>query len=317
MKKTLFFLVLWSCFFYLQASANSDSTYAETAIVLVHEGKEIFATLTLPHHVADMPVALIVSGSGPTDRDGNNPMMKNDALKKLAHHLANRQIASLRFDKRGVAASMSAVTNEAELVFDHYVGDVQAWVTLLNGDERFGDVVIIGHSEGSLIGMLASEHADKFISIAGLAKPADRIIKEQLAAQPKEVQDMTYPILDSLTNGHLVNNVNPMLYSLFRPSVQPYLISWFKYNPEEEIKKLNMPILLVQGTNDIQVPTEEAEILAKSNAQATLRIIENMNHNFRIVKDDDRAANISTYSNNSLPIAEEMVQAITAFILKD
>lgn len=157
--------------------------------------------------------------------------------------------------------------------------------------------------------------ADGFVSIAGAGRSADKILKEQLSKQPQQVKDISFPIIDSLVEGKTVSNVNPMLFSLFRPSVQPYLISWFRYDPQKEIQKLTIPVLIVQGTNDIQVSTEDAQLLAKANAHAQLALIENMNHIFKIVT-GDKNANIASYSDPSLPISDELVNSIVTFMKK-
>lgn len=263
-----------------------------------------------------IPVALIIAGSGPTDRDGNNPMMKNNSLKILASELSKNGIATLRYDKRGIAESKAAGKSESDLRFDDYVNDAKGWIQLLKQDKRFSKVIVIGHSEGSLIGMLAGTTANKFISIAGAGQSADKILKEQLSSQPKEVQDLSFPMIDSLQNGKTIDNVPPILNSLFRPTVQPYMISWFKYDPQNEIKKLSIPTLILQGTNDIQVSVEDAKRLSNANPKAELVLIYNMNHIFRII-DGDRQINLATYSKGNLPIANELVKSITDFILKD
>jgi len=166
---------------------------------------------------------------------------------------------------------------------------------LIKKDNRFSEVIIVGHSEGSLIGMLAGMSINKFISIAGFGQSADKILKEQLSSQPKVVQDLSFPIIDSLKHGNTIETVPPMLNSLFRPSVQPYMISWFKYDPQDEIKKLSIPILILQGTNDIQVGVGNARRLSNANPNAELFLITGMNHILRIT-DGDRQANLTTYS---------------------
>ncbi|MEI7597412.1 MAG: alpha/beta hydrolase [Bacteroidota bacterium] len=300
----------------VSASENVDTTVIETQIILKTKSGDIFGTLTTPKKISNISVALIIAGSGPTDRNCNNPMMKCDAYKKLAYGLADNNIASLRYDKRGIAESKAAGKSEADLRFDDYVNDAKEWIQLLKQDKRFSNVIVIGHSEGSLIGMIASTNADKFISIAGAGQSADKIIKEQLSSQPKEVQDLSNPILDSLVKGKTVDNVNPMLNSLFRKSVQPYMISWFKYDPQIEIKKLNIPVLIIQGTNDVQVTVEDAKRLSKANLKSQLVLIDKMNHVFRTV-DGDKKANVATYSNSKLPLADELVKDIANFILKN
>jgi uncharacterized protein len=178
-------------------------------------------------------------------------------------------------------------------------------------------VIVIGHSEGSLIGMVAAANAGakKFISIAGTAQPIDEILMEQLQASSKELHDMSVPILDSLKKGLLVTNVDRKLATIFRPSVQPYMISWLKFNPQKEIKKLNMPVLLVQGTNDMQVPAEDAKLLSAARPAAQLRLIRHMNHVLKQVE-DDREANAASYKDPNLPISPELVDAIAGFIRK-
>ena len=295
-------------------SETKDTNFVEEQIVLQTKTGKIYGTLTTPKRIKNVPLVLIIAGSGPTDRDGNNPMMKCNAYKKLAYSLAENKIASLRYDKRGIAASQAAMKNETDLRFDDYVNDAKGWIQLLKQDKRFSKVIVLGHSEGSLIGMIASlTNADMFISVAGAGQRADKIIKEQLSTQPKEVQELSYPIMDSLVKGKEVNNVNPMLNSLFRTSVQPYMISLFKYDPQTEIQKLNIPILIIQGTNDIQITVEDAKRLSKANPKAQLILIDNMNHILRIVE-GGKQANMATYNNPSLPLSVDLVKDIASFI---
>ena len=312
--KALFLLPILALF-PLSLLAQSDTSYVETKVSLQTPTGTIYGTLTTPLAPQKLPVALIIAGSGPTDRDGNNVKMKNNSLKILSMELAKRGIASLRYDKRGIAESKDAGKSEAELRFDDYIADAAGWVEMLKKDKRFSQVIVIGHSEGSLIGMIAAAKADKFVSVAGAGRSADKVLKQQLGAQPKEIQDVSFPIIDSLKAGKTVADAPAMLYALFRPSVQPYMISWFKYDPALEIKKLTIPALIVQGTNDIQVSVEDAKLLSAANPKAGLLLIENMNHVFRIVA-GDRQANMAAYGNAELPIAGELVQGISDFILK-
>ena len=292
-----------------------NAGYIETAIVLQTKKGKLYGTLTTPKNLNNGPLALIIAGSGPTDRNCNNPSMTNDAYKKLAHELADNNISSLRYDKRGIAESVAAVESESDLVFDDYVNDAKDWIQLVKQDKRFSQIVVIGHSEGSMIGMLAAVKADKFVSVAGIGQSAATLLKEQLSAQTKELKDLSFPIIDSLVMGKKVENVNPMVMSIFRPSVQPYLISWFKYNPLTEIKKLKVPVLIIQGSTDIQVGVEDAKLLSLAYPQSKLLIIDKMNHILRTVE-GDRQANLETYNNAALPLADGFVKGITEFILQ-
>ncbi|MFD1603937.1 alpha/beta hydrolase family protein [Flavobacterium artemisiae] len=315
MNKIIFFLTVLFLSA-LNAQNKKDITFKETPIVLKINVDQLFGTLTTPDLTKKYPVALIIAGSGPTDRNGNNPMMKNNSLKMLAEALAKNGIASLRYDKRGIGESKSSAISEGSLVFENYIEDAKSWINLLKQDKRFSKVIIIGHSEGSLIGMIAAAKADKFVSIAGAGDSADKIIKSQIALKSmKPLEDMTFPIIDSLKSGNTVKKVDPMLNSLFRPSIQPYLISWFKYNPQNEIKKLTIPVLILQGNKDLQVTVKDAENLAQADTKAEMLIVDKMNHVMKIIEGDQQA-NMESYNNETLPISEALVSKIISFIEK-
>jgi fermentation-respiration switch protein FrsA (DUF1100 family) len=163
--------------------------------------------------------------------------------------------------------------------------------------------------------MLAAQEAavEKFISVAGPAQSGDQVLRQQLSDQPEAIREPSFAILDSLAEGKTVKNVPNLLYALFRPSVQPYLLSWFNYIPSEEIKDLAMPILIVQGTTDIQVSEAEAQMLAKAVPDARLVIVEGMNH---IMKEASslKMQNAATYNQPQLPLVDEATQAIVDFI---
>ncbi|MCP2027127.1 pimeloyl-ACP methyl ester carboxylesterase [Flavobacterium sp. HSC-32F16] len=315
MKKIFLFAALLLLTIINAQNAKQD-TFKETPATLKINNDQLYGTLTIPDDVKKCPVALIIAGSGPTDRNGNNPMMKNNSLKMLAEELAKNGIASLRFDKRGIGESKKSAITESSLVFENYTEDVKSWINFLKLDKRFTQLTVIGHSEGSLIGMIAGAKANKFISIAGAGESADKLLKSQISSKSnKQIEEMTFPIIDSLKSGNKVKKVDPLLNSLFRASIQPYLISWFKYDPEIEIKKLTVPILVIQGNNDLQVSVKDAENLSKANKNAELVIIDKMNHIFKII-DGDKQANMESYNNESLPISETLINKIVSFIKK-
>jgi len=316
MKQILCFFVLFCTFNFAGfASTKADSSFTETPITLHTPTGDIFGTLTIPKANPVMPVVLMIAGSGPTDRNGNNPIVKgaNNNFKQIAEALAEAGIASLRFDKRGIAESAKAMKREADLRFDDYINDAEAWIDLLKKDKRFNKIVVIGHSEGSLVGMVAAKHAAKYISIAGAGRSIDIILKEQLSSKPPEAREVYYSVIDSMKAGIVVKNVKFQYYDLLRPSIQPYMISWIKYDPQVEIKKLTIPVLILQGTNDLQVKEEDAKKLAEAYPKATLLLVENMNHVSKIVT-GDTDENIKAYGDPSLPIAPVLIKAIIDFI---
>lgn len=285
--------------------------------ITVKEGK-LHGTVEVPSGETPCPAVVIISGSGPTDRDGNIPSMgiKNNSLKLLAESLAAKGIASVRFDKRGVGESVSAMTSEEDLRFETYIDDAVMWGKELQRDKRFNQVAIIGHSEGSLIGLAACQKmdTDAFITIAGAGVSGSELLLSQLKPKlPKKLFDDAATIIDSLNHGKMVDSVPPDLNTLFRKSVQPYIISWFRYTPEKEIAKLKVPILVVNGSSDIQVGMEHAVALAKSNRHARLVSIRGMNHVLKKVSGSLREQ-LPSYGDPTLPIAEELVEEITSFI---
>ena len=276
----------------------------------------IHGTLLLPSDMSKpVPVVLLIAGSGPTDRDGNNPMMHNDALKMLATDFAMNGIASLRYDKRGIGQSAEGMTKESDLRFENYIDDAVAWCNQLH-QSRFSGVVVAGHSEGSLLGMIAAKKcgAAGFISLEGAGFPATDILRTQLKTKlPAPLLAQNETILKSLEAGKTVDDVPQSLLVLYRPSVQPYLISWFKYDPAKEIAALKTPVLIVQGTTDIQVSTDDAKRLAAANPKAKLVVIEGMNHILKMVS-GDLQAQIPSYSDPKLQLSEKLTPELVQFV---
>ena len=261
-------------------------------------------------------LAIIISGSGPTDRDGNNISLKSDYLKMLAEGLQENQISTYRYDKRGVGKSVGDLKSGYEIKFSDYINDVVSIIKHFKDSKKFKELVVIGHSEGALIGMIASQSiADKFISVAASGEDYLTLIERQLSIQPSFVRSMSEPIIEKLKDKKMVDSVPPLLNSLFRADVQSYLIDASGYDPVEEISKLNMPILIIQGSTDIQIEVSDALILHKAAKNSKLEIIDGMNHVFRQVS-DNRLLNLQTYGNPELPIDNNMVNIISEFIEK-
>lgn len=316
--KCLSFIILLNlltiCLF---AQPKFDPFTSESELVLKTSTGDISGTLTVPHNVNKSPIVLIIAGSGPTDRDCNSPLgLQSNAYKMLSAGFAKNGISSLRFDKRGIGKSKSAMKSENELRFETYINDVINWISLLKADKRFSRVILLGHSEGSLIGMVAEQKANvsAFISVAGVAKPADKILREQFKGKmPPQLLFEFNKIIDSLKMGKIVIDVHPELLSLFRMSIQPYMISWIKYDPAKEISKVKIPVLIIQGTSDLQVPVENAKLLQSSKPGAKLKIIDNMNHILK-ESDSDPQRNRATYKDPALPLKPGLVEEIVNFI---
>ncbi len=299
-----------------QSSGSPDAD--STGISLNTPTGTLYGTLVSPRGKPGIPVVLIIAGSGPTDRDGNSPAMglRSDMYKLLADSLERHGIASLRYDKRGVGASKAALRSEADITFPDYIADAEGLIGLLKADRRFSKVIVFGHSEGSLIGMVAARqaNADAYISAAGAGDRIDRVIYPQLAAQSRTMADSAKVLFDSLAEGHRVHEPSNSLKAFFRASVQPYMISWLHYDPQVEIKKLRIPVLIIQGATDLQTTVLDAEKLKAARADATLSIVPGMNHIFRQAS-TDRRENFATYNQPGLPLVPQATADITGFLL--
>jgi alpha-beta hydrolase superfamily lysophospholipase len=307
---------------FLASAALAQQQPAPPAIAAVPPADNaLHSSLLLPKETGKaVPVVLMLSGSGPTDRNGNSPMLpgKNDSMLMLAEGLAENGIASLRYDKRGVGESAKAMVAEADLRFETYVDDAVAWCEQLRKDKRFSAVVIAGHSEGSLIGMLAAKRcdADGFISIAGAGRAAADILRTQLTGKlPTELATQSDEILKNLEAGKTTENPPVELAALYRTSVQPYLISWFRYDPAKSIAALTVPVLIVQGTTDLQVSVDDAKRLAAASPKAKLLLIGGMNHVLKEVP-PDREKQMASYSDPTLRLAPEFLAGVVDFVRK-
>lgn len=313
MKKTLIYLLTLLLFNQLAA----QQTFVEKEYPITISTSIIKGTLLTPNNIKKIPLVIFIAGSGPTDRNGNSGMLKNNSLKFLAEDLAEQNIASYRFDKSFLTTSKIEGFKEENLRFEDEVEEVKELVEHFRKNKSFSKIYLIGHSQGSLVGILASKKSvDGLISIAGAGRPIDVVITEQIEKQAPFLKDETIKILEELKNGRIVEEVNPYLIALFRKSVQPFLISWIKYNPQIEIHQLKIPVLIINGTKDIQVPASDAELLKEANLDAELVIIENMNHLFKKIE-GDMIENQQSYTNPNLPVMPELTRAITTFINKN
>lgn len=279
----------------------------------------LFGTIDVPEGEGPFPVLLILSGSGPNDRDGNQVTLKSDYLKKLGTALAAQGFAVLRFDKRGSGRSHFPPGREKDFRFDALVDDAVGWVSLLRKDSRFSRVGIIGHSQGSLVGMLVARrvHLDAFVSIAGPSRTIDDVIRGQLAPKLESSPDLkrrAFDIIDKLSDGQTVEEVPVALQSLFRPSVQGFLISWMKHDPARLFAAMKVPSLIVQGTRDIQVQIADAEGLKAVRPAAELAMITDMNHVLRHISDDSQQ--LPSYTNPKLPLEPALVPRLSTFLQK-
>lgn len=271
------------------------------------------------------PVVLIVPGSGPTDRDGNNPMGVNAATYKLlAQDLAARGIATVRIDKRGMFGSAKAVADANAVTIPDYVADVHSWVGAIRRSTGVPCVWVLGHSEGGLVALAAAQSGSEVQGICGLllvatpGRPLGQVLRDQLRANPANapILDQALAAITKLEGGGRVDtaSLHPALQPLFNESVQGFLISAFAQDPARLIAATQKPVLVLQGERDLQVGVADARLLAQANPAAQLVLLPDTNHVLKAVLTDDPAANMATYANPGQPLAPGVVDAVARFV---
>ncbi|MBN2867404.1 MAG: alpha/beta hydrolase [Flavobacteriaceae bacterium] len=306
MKSIIIFLSL--CFSSIILA--QDSTYTKHEISV---NKHIDGTLLAPNNITKPDLAILIAGSGPTDRDGNQNFLKNNSLKKLAINLTKNKIATYRYDKR-IVKQLKSNNIDKDIMFDDFVTDAKSVIDYFKNSQNFNKIYVIGHSQGSLVGMLAAkDRADGFISLAGAGQSIDQVIIEQVNKTAPNFTEDTKRVFETLKQGKTTTDYPMALSSIFNIEIQKFMINWMQYNPTEVIKSLEMPVLVINGTKDLQVSENEAKLLKEANKEATLKIIENMNHVLVTIEGDD-LENSKSYAETQRPIAEGLIEVITDFI---
>lgn len=289
----------------------------EIQISIPAKPDSLYGTLLLSH---SKQLCIIHAGSGPTDRDGNSDFGgENYCLKKLADSLSQHHISVFRYDKRGVGKSKDALESEDSLTINNYVNDLVQWIDFFSKSPyKFKEIILLGHSEGGLIATLAiqkRQKVKKLILLAGAGFRADTILKRQLSYIHEDAKKIIFPLFDSLAAGKRIENVPPILSMFFRESIQNYMMSWLAIDPAKELSKIKIPVLIIQGENDLQVSIKDAERLAEFKKEAVLKIVPEMNH-ILVEAPKERKANLETYNKSDLPLSKELVPSIILFLKK-
>jgi pimeloyl-ACP methyl ester carboxylesterase len=293
--------------------------FSEEEVELETEDCTLKGTLTTQDDPSNSTtLVILIAGSGPTDRNGNNPAMENNSLKMFSDMIVENGFSCLRYDKRAIGESSIATLTKESLNFDLSISDASGWVNKFAADVRFHGVVLAGHSQGSLVALAAAnqnENVSGVISLAGAGQPIHEVIKWQLAKTfSPEMQGLVNAKLDTLAGGDTLKMTPDQFYGFMHPSVQPFLISWMKYDPGKEAAKLKVPLLIVNGTTDLQVQVSEAKILAEKNPSATLAIVKNMNHVLKFTKDREMGPQLELYADPDAPLHKKLAKPVVTFL---
>lgn len=311
-----FVLVLLLCC--LAGTARASGVSSPLAVEV--DGGTLYGELTLPESLPPCPAALILGDEGPVNMDGNSAFVpgKNNCMLYLAEALADQGIASLRYDRRGVGKSWAALAREADLDMERLADDAAAMAQVLRDDERFPQVVFIGHGQGGLTALLAARKfrvaALALLNCPGLPA-ADLVEARMRAAMTPELFNQGKAILERLRQGQPVPTVpqEPIFLELFRQEIQPLLISLLRLDPVKLLAATTMPVLIVQGTTDAEISVEHAQRLHLAGADSQLAIIDGMNH---ILKQSAMApaAQRESLRDPTQPISPELPGILETFI---
>lgn len=280
------------------------------------DGTPLYGTLTKPDTAEKPPVAIIAPGFGNIDENGNNKKSKINTYKSIAHRLARHGIATLRYAKRYADKYYSNYKQKTKVTVQVNIRDLLSWIKTIENLQEFDRIILIGHSEGVLVASIAAQQTKihKFISIAGCGRSFDQVLADQLLIHSKFLHNEYLKIIEKLKKGQTVQHVPIGLQKFLSPDKQEYFLSCMKYDPAQEIAKLNIPILVIQGTADLHMDVVDAQLLAKANPDAKLVIIENMNHIMTLVKSNDLLTNLSYYLKSDIQIADQLINEIVNFI---
>ena len=277
----------------------------------------IDAMLTMPADVDRPPVALLIAGSGSTDHDGNGPQAKPATLKKLAEQLAERKIATLRYDKRGAGGWKPEFGKPEDFRFKDYVDDAVSLVNYLRSSGKFARVVVAGHSEGGLVAILTARKVpvDRLVLLVTAARRQGDLVKAQLEKKqiPPDVLDPILKAIDSIMAGQIVDP--PPRGLSIEPAMQPSLASAFVEDPIDPLKSVDRPTLIVGGGHDLQVARLDFIALSAASPLAKTLWLPDMNH--VLVDVTDESDNLAAYNEPGRAIDAAMVDTVAAFIRAD
>lgn len=304
----------------LRADTVPPLAAAEQPYVVRSAGLGLGGTITMPRSATGpVPVAIIIAGSGPTDRNGNSVMgIRPNSYAQLAWRLAERGIATLRYDKRGMPGTQGTF-DIRNMTLDDFAADARAAAESLARDPRFSRVVFVGHSEGAALALIAAQQGAPVagvVHVSGLGRPLSEVMREQLSRQLDSATLARFDVaMQQYLRGEQPADVPPQLAMLFVPVNRTFMRSLAGFDPPTAIRAVRQPVLIVQGETDLQATVADAERLHAARPDARLVVVAEANHVLKHIADRTLAGQGPTYMDASIPIMPAVVAAIADWIL--
>ena len=321
---TVFSLGLATLVLQAPAPTRADTTPPAAALETPYTIRSgtlgLVGTLTVPRGVTgSVPVAVLIAGSGPTDRNGNSVMgIRPNSYAQLAWRLAERGIATLRYDKRGMPGTQGTF-EVTQMTLEDFAADARAAAESLARDHRFSRVVLVGHSEGASLALIAARQGAPVagvVHVSGLGRPLGAVMREQLSRQFDSATLVRYDTaMKYYLRGEQPADVPQPLGMLFVPVNRTFMRSLAAFDPSAAIRAVRQPVLIVQGETDLQATVADAERLHAARPDARLVILPEANHVLKHVVDRTLPGQMGTYQDPGVPIVPAAVAAIADWIL--
>lgn len=292
----------------------------ESELAIPIAGGSLPGTLLRPISIAGTPpLALLLAGAGTTDRDGNNYNVpgRSDCLAMLAKGLAAKGIASYRFDKRG-SGEAYALEGNAATSLTTYARDAASALRVLSGMEDFSRIVVAGMNEGAWVGAASINEisregifVDGIVAIDASGVPPIEELRASFSDLDEKTRREAEDIVEAILAKRSFTEPSAPLADFFAPSRRSWLESWLAFDPAAEFAKVRAPVLLIRGSEDLQVPREAFERLLAARPNSAARLIPSMNYALKQVSSEEE--NYEAFTDPKYPVSRALIDLVASF----
>lgn len=322
----------WRGSFYLQRAVEPKAP-GEIAVDLPvgRQSEAVFlpGTLTIPGETdtftpekgLDVPLLVLVSGSGKADRNGNNRDVpgRNDVLALLAREMRNRGVATLRYDRRGTGEAYLLEKPSTSTSIDTHAHDLARILELGRQWVGGGRLLVAGMHEGAWIAAAAlrsfkypDEIVDGFAVLDSSGEPPMEALDSSLMALGNELHALGMQAARNLVAGQPLPALPEVLADFFAPSRLTWLASWLAFDPVRDIADCGVPVLFVRGTEDMQVSEDQFARLCAARPSAPRRFIPGMNYLLKKVENEEQ--NYDAFVNPAYPVHPLLADLLASWV---
>jgi len=293
----------------------------ETRLQVVAGEDELPGTLLIPESSSTYPaIVILLSGSGTSDRNGNNFSVpgRSDSLALLARALASRSVASFRFDKRGSGEAYAMAESGLSVSLDRHIEDAARIIGEFIRSGLYSRTIVVGMNEGAWIGAAALNRlksqglfADGLAAIAVSGERPLDLLQSSLEGLSPALQQEASAITEAILSDRPFSQPSEQLADFFAPQRIHWLKSWLAFDPAREFAQVEVALLLIYGAKDLQVSRPAFERLLDARPQAAARSIPSMNYALKLVKSETE--NYDSFTNPAYPVPEALVDLLAAF----